>query len=49
MLNSRALRVTQLPPHDQLIVWLSENRGEMRTKAIVAFKELIEKSKTWKE
>lgn len=49
MHDSRALRVTQLPPREQLIAWLSENRGEMRTKAIVAFKELIEKSKTWKE
>lgn len=28
--------------------WLSQNRSEMRTKAVVSFKELIAESKAWK-
>lgn len=34
-------------PHVTMTKWLSDNRGEMRTGAIVAFKKLIEESKTW--
>ena len=34
-------------PTQRLSAWLSENRGEMRTKAIVAFKELIAESSKW--
>lgn len=32
----------------QLEEWLKENRSEMRSKAIVAFKQLITKSKNWR-
>ena len=39
--------VTQTPTQ-HLEAWLRENRGNMRTPAIVAFKTLIEQSSTWK-
>lgn len=35
-------------PTQHLEAWLRENRGAMRTPAIVAFKGLIEQSKNWK-
>lgn len=35
-------------PADVLTKWLADNRGEMRTKSIVAFRELIEQAKNWK-
>ena len=35
------------PPHVDLASWLSANRSNMRAPAIIAFKELIEKSRAW--
>lgn len=35
------------PPHVDMASWLSANRSNMRAPAIIAFKELIEKSREW--
>jgi len=50
--SSSSYRTVELPkqmtPSEVLAEWLKENRSEMRTKAIVSFKTLHEKSKSWK-
>jgi len=46
--DKASLYIKQTTPHEQLSAWFSANRGEMRTKAIVSFKELLETAKAWK-
>lgn len=40
-------RIVTVTPHQYLTQWLSDNRGNMRTPAIVAFKELLRKAEHW--
>lgn len=41
-------KLAEQTPTQILEGWLRENRGSMRTTAIVAFKELVKQSSTWK-
>lgn len=40
-------KIHHASPHEVLTKWLTDNRSEMRTHAIVAFKSLIKESEKW--
>lgn len=47
--NYTTKKIALKTPTTSLKEWLSSNRGNMRTPAIVAFKELITESESWKK
>ena len=46
--DSKRAIIIAASPHDRMKTWLSDNRSEMRAKAIVAFKQILEESANWR-
>jgi len=46
--DSKGLYIAARTPNDVLKEWLSANRSEMRTKALVSFKEILDASNKWR-
>lgn len=46
--DSKRAMIIAASPHDRMKTWLSDNRSEMRAKAIVAFKQILEESANWR-
>lgn len=46
--DSKRAMIIAASPHDRMKTWLSDNRSEMRAKAIVAFKSILEESANWR-
>lgn len=46
--DSKRAIIIAASPHDRMKTWLSDNRSEMRSKAIVAFKQILEESANWR-